>query len=92
MREPGTLRPGEIPRYFLGVAEPTPRLSFGDVRQGLPAALESSQRRAFCQTIRQRNVTANPLTAFSALSGSSADGSLPLPPEPCRACYKMFGV
>ncbi len=83
---------GAIPRYFLGEAYPTPRLSFGDVRQGLPAALESAQRKAFCQAYRQRNVTANPLVAFSALSGVSPDEQLPPPPEPCRACYKMYGV
>jgi MoaA/NifB/PqqE/SkfB family radical SAM enzyme len=81
-----------IPRYFHGEPLPTPRLNFGDVRQGLPAALESVQRQAFCQSFRQRNVTAHPLRAFSALSGVAADEELPLPPEPCRACYKMYGV
>lgn len=83
---------GEIPRYFLGEARPTPRLNFGDVRQGLPAALVSTHRQAFCQSFQQRNVTAHPLRAFSALSGVAPDEELPRPPEPCRACYKMYGV
>lgn len=88
----GLCAQGAIPRYFLGEAYPTPRMNFGNVRQGLPAALESAQRQAFCQAFRRRNVTANPLVAFSALSGVSKDEKLPPPPEPCRACYKMYGV
>ncbi len=83
---------GEIPRYFGGESHPTPRINFGDVRQGLPAALDSLQRRVFCQAFRQRNVTANPLVAFSVLSGVSKGEALPPPPQPCRACYKMYGV
>jgi len=83
---------GEIPRYFLGESQPTERVDFGNVRQGLAAAMQGEGRRQFCQAFQQRNVTANPLSAFSALAGVSADEALPLPPEPCRACYKMYGV
>ena len=83
---------GEIPRFFLGESRPTQPVSFGNVRSGLMEALNSPAREAFVRRFRERAaVTRDPLAGFTWLAGNP-EPALPPPPEPCRSCYKMFGV
>lgn len=91
------------PRYFRAKStqaaewrpislEPGSPGQFGHVREGLTQVLESKRRREFIRAFHNRNITRSPVVAFSYLAGADDHTELPLPPEPCRACYKMLGV
>lgn len=83
---------GQIPRYYQGELNPIPPLSFGNISQGLPQALEGRSRRAFKSAFQRRDISSSPLASFTYLADQSSGGELPPPPEPCRYCYKMLGV
>ncbi|MCX7671416.1 MAG: radical SAM protein [Anaerolineae bacterium] len=81
---------GTAPRYFEGVAHPLAPVSFGRVEDGFMAAWEGRPRRDFNALFAARR-TAGYTALLLAGTGGEA-GELPAPPEPCRHCYKMFGV
>jgi len=82
---------GQIPRFFNQEARPFDTITFGNVRTGLAQALQGEDREAFVSAFKKRNVSTSPLAMFSYIS-SQEEPDLPLPPEPCRYCYKMLGV
>jgi MoaA/NifB/PqqE/SkfB family radical SAM enzyme len=77
-----------IPRVYEGESRPTTRITFGDVRNGFISAFEGREREAFCAPFRARKAMGG--FAFSVLNGP--DATLPAPPEPCSACYKLWGL
>ncbi|MGC8780800.1 MAG: radical SAM protein, partial [Anaerolineae bacterium] len=81
---------GAVPRYFEGMNHPLTPVSFGHVGDGFMAAWESRPRRDFNAAFVARRTA-----SYSALllAGTGGEvGELPPPPEPCRYCYKIWGV
>jgi hypothetical protein len=58
------------------------------VRDGFLDALQGPAHAAFCAPFRARKAAGR--LPFSVVDGS--DVSLPAPPEPCLACYKLYGM
>lgn len=79
------------PRVFDGADCAFAPVSFGNVRDGLVAVMQSQARAQFVQPIRKRKSAA--LLAL-AVASDETDSliQIPAPPAPCRACPKMFGV
>lgn len=88
--------PGEMPRYFLGEEHKTRAYTFGNVSQGLDSVINGDRRAGFVDGFRKRKACASPLRSFSLLFDTAISGDdpreAPPPPEPCRHCYKMYGV
>ena len=82
---------GEIARYFQGESHPTVGVSFGHVSQGLAQVLEGPPRRSFLAPLKERKDLSSPWMHFS-IQTDWENHALPPPPEPCRYCYKMYGV
>jgi len=81
---------GPAPRYFEGEMRPLMPVSFGQVDDGFMAAWEGRPRRDFNAAFAARR-TAGYSALLAAGTGDDVE-ALPAPPEPCRHCYKMFGV
>lgn len=83
----------EIPRWFEGKAVMVPVVRFGNVQEReLMDIWDGPAYREFRERFAARRL-ALATRAMAALSGSaSADSDIPLPPEPCRTCYKLYGV
>ncbi len=79
---------GAIPRLFEGDDHSALPVFFGDVRDGFLDALQGPARAAFCAPFRVRKAAGR--VPLAVLDGS--DVPLPAPPEPCRACYKLYGL
>lgn len=79
---------GAIPRFFEGAHHPTPPIAYGDVRDGFLDVLQGPAHAAFCAPFRARKAAGR--VPFAVLDGS--DVPLPAPPEPCRSCYKLYGL
>jgi MoaA/NifB/PqqE/SkfB family radical SAM enzyme len=86
----GLTVPGAIPRYFDGESHPFETLSFGNIQDGLTAALQGKERQAFIDIFRRRNMSSTPLALFTYMSGQSDE--IPPAPVPCQFCYKMLGI
>jgi hypothetical protein len=83
---------GQIPRYYYGESHPFDTISFGNVSTGLDQALHGKERETFISAFKRRNVGSNPLAMFAYMTDDDSEAELPLPPAPCRHCYKMLGV
>ncbi len=83
---------GQIPRFYQGESYPYDTVSFGTVSAGLDQALHGKKREMFISAFKRRNVSGNPLAMFAYMTDQEREAELPLPPEPCRYCYKMLGV
>jgi MoaA/NifB/PqqE/SkfB family radical SAM enzyme len=84
----------DIPRCFEGESSAVPRLTFGNIlTQDLLEIWDSPGYRAFRQQFMRRRleVGARALWAVTG-EGEGADAEMPPPPEPCRTCYKLYGV
>jgi len=79
-----------VPRYFYGENWPMPPVSFGDVRDGLLEVIEGPRRKAFCDAFQKRKSSARAALLFVATAGEQPPPHEP--PEPCRHCYKLFGI
>jgi MoaA/NifB/PqqE/SkfB family radical SAM enzyme len=84
----------EIPRVFDGQLLSVPRVWFGDIReQELLEIWEAPAYRAFRQQFEARRMAA--ITRASAVVAGLSSASrkaLPLAPECCRSCPKLFGA
>jgi len=84
----------DIPRSFEGQSLRVPRLRFGNVMdQDLMEIWESQDYRAFRRLFERRLTEAMALAVGVETGSGDAyhPGPLP-PPEPCRTCYKLYGV
>ncbi len=83
----------EIPRYFGGRSLSVPRVRFGNIKdRDLMAIWSSPAYQQFRQQFAARLSEAR--TRALGLSALSGDASEPgtAPPEPCRTCYKLYGL
>jgi MoaA/NifB/PqqE/SkfB family radical SAM enzyme len=83
---------GQIPRFYQGEPHPFDTISFGNVSGGFDLALHGKERETFISAFKRRNVGSNPLAMFAYMTDQDLETELPLPPVPCRHCYKMLGV
>jgi MoaA/NifB/PqqE/SkfB family radical SAM enzyme len=83
---------GQIPRFYQGEFHPFDTISFGNVCDNFPRALQGQERETFVTTFKNRDVGKSPLAMFTYLAGDTNEGELSLPPAPCQYCYKMLGV
>lgn len=83
---------GTMPRLFEGEEHPATPIIFGNVREGLVALMEGSRRAEFTDAFRARCTSA--FVALMLPVEEMKNGTPPLPaaPEPCRHCYKLYGV
>ena len=84
----------DIPRIFGGRALAVPRLRFGNILgQDLLEIWAAPPYRDFRRQFAAR-LAAVRAQALGTLTGGGAEakGELPPPPEPCRTCYKLYGV
>jgi MoaA/NifB/PqqE/SkfB family radical SAM enzyme len=83
----------EIPRCFQGKPVRVPAARFGNVlEQGLMNIWENPAYRAFRKSFADRRL-ALAARSVAAVSGTAgAEWKMPPPPEPCRTCYKLYGV
>lgn len=88
----GMARNGEISRYFDGQPAPFKRLSFGQIEDGLEKVLQGARRKTFTHPFRARSKAASAGNRFLGLLMGDPELSLPKPPEPCRNCYKLYGI
>ena len=88
----GMARNGQISRYFDGQPAPFKRLSFGHIEDGLENILQGARRQAFIRPFRARSKAVSAANRFLALIMGDSELSLPKPPEPCRNCYKLYGI
>lgn len=82
----------QIPRFYHGMSYPFDTISFGNVSTDLGQALRGEERETFISAFKRRNVGSNPLAMLAYMTDQDSDTELPLPPAPCRHCYKMLGV
>lgn len=82
---------GQIPRFYYGEPHPFDTITFGNVQADFAQALYGKERKKFLSAFENRNVGSAPLAMLTYMTGQS-DAELPLPPSPCRYCYKMLGV
>jgi len=80
------------PRVFEGQACAFAPVSFGNVRDGLLAAMQGEPRKIFLQPIRQRRSAALLALAVASDETDQPLVRIPDPPAPCRFCPKMYGV
>jgi len=83
----------EIPRWFEGrqVMVPAPR--FGNVQdQDLMEIWEGPALCEFRGRFVQREMVATTGALFAATGGADRGADPPPPLEPCRTCYKLYGV
>jgi MoaA/NifB/PqqE/SkfB family radical SAM enzyme len=83
---------GQVPRYYQGKPHPFDTVSFGSVFTGLDQALHGKERETFRAAFERRNIGQSPLAMFNYMTDQGHETGLPLPPAPCRHCYKMLGV
>lgn len=88
----GMAHNGLISRYFDGQPAPFKRLSFGMIEDGLEDVLDGARRQAFTRPFRARSKAASAANRFLALLMGDPELSVPKPPEPCRNCYKLYGI
>lgn len=84
----------DIPRWFDGHPLVVPRLRFGNVMEGdLMGIWNSPAYRAFRQQFVRRRlwVAARTIGAVGGGAGMS-EGNPPPAPDPCRTCYKLYGL
>ena len=83
----------EIPRCFQGRPVTVPAARFGNVlEQELLDIWENPAYRAFRKRFADRRL-ALAARSVAAVSGTaSTEWKMPSPPEPCRMCYKLYGV
>jgi hypothetical protein len=80
-----------IPRRFAGAPAPVPRLAFGNVlERDLFEIWDSPEYTAFRAQFADRVRSA----ALSVLSAPGSADPTPKPPapQPCRCCYKLYGI
>lgn len=83
---------GQAPRFYHGEPRPFDTLSFGNVRDGLPQALQGMERRKFIEPLKRRNASTGLLALIAYLTEQNGGESLPNPPAACQSCYKMLGI
>jgi MoaA/NifB/PqqE/SkfB family radical SAM enzyme len=83
---------GDIPRYYESEFHPFDTISFGNISSGLDQSLHGEERETFISAFDRRNIGGNPLAMFAYMTDQESEAELPLPPTPCRHCYKMLGV
>jgi MoaA/NifB/PqqE/SkfB family radical SAM enzyme len=83
---------GQIPRFYQSEPHPFDTISFGNVSGSFDLALYGKERETFISAFKRRNVGSNPLAMFAYMTDQDLETELPLPPVPCRHCYKMLGV
>ncbi len=84
----------DIPRRFEGQSLTIPRLRFGNVLyQDLLDIWNSPAYLAFRRQFASRRlgVASRAIDALTG-NGEGPDSMMPPPPEPCRTCYKLYGV
>jgi MoaA/NifB/PqqE/SkfB family radical SAM enzyme len=83
----------EIPRWFDGKRVTVPAMRFGNIQDR--ELMEIWEGRGY-QEFRERfaaRCLGLATRAFAAFSGGeSGDAKMVPPPEPCRTCYKLYGV
>jgi len=83
----------EIPRLFGGERVTVPAVRFGNLReQELKAIWESPAYVAFRRRFEARLASRSPWAMAAMVAGGETEVSTPEAPEPCRTCYKLFGV
>jgi MoaA/NifB/PqqE/SkfB family radical SAM enzyme len=83
---------GEVPRYFQGQPLPYHPVSFGHICNDLSNVMNGMRRKEFTNAFRRRDMARSPLASFALLSAGEGGSGLPPAPEPCRGCYKLYGV
>jgi MoaA/NifB/PqqE/SkfB family radical SAM enzyme len=84
----------DIPRRFDGRSLAVPRLRFGNVlEQDLLDIWNSAAYRAFREQLARRRLGVA-AWAIGSVGGHEEifERKMPPPPEPCRTCYKLYGV
>jgi MoaA/NifB/PqqE/SkfB family radical SAM enzyme len=83
----------EIPRRFQGSQVSVPVVRFGNVREkDFGEIWEGQAYRAFRQDFLRREMEAATRVLVAATGDAGYEADLPDPPEPCRTCYKLYGV
>ncbi len=83
---------GTIPRLFEGEEHPVMPLLFGNVSDGLTTVLDGSRRAEFTGAFRARRASALMAMTLPIEQMKTESARLPSAPEPCRHCYKLYGV
>ena len=82
----------DIPRRFAGTAVSAPRLRFGNIlERDLQEIWQSPAYRAFRRQFATRRLGLAMRTLRICPEGEALGAQAP-PPEPCRSCYKLYGV
>lgn len=81
-----------FPRYFEGSLENVRRLTFGDVRAGLPRVWGSRPARAFRAAFSRRDQWGRVGYLLDATLSPSTAPAPPAAPPQCRRCYKLYGA
>ena len=83
----------EIPRWFQGKPVSVPVLRLGNVLERECAEIwDSRAYQAFRRQFLQREMEAAARVLIAVTSDAGRETDLPLPPEPCLSCYKLYGV
>jgi MoaA/NifB/PqqE/SkfB family radical SAM enzyme len=83
----------EIPRLFAGQSVTVPAVRFGNVlEQELLEIWESPAYVAFRRRFEARLASRTPWAMAAMAAGGERQVPTPDPPEPCRTCYKLYGV
>lgn len=83
----------QLPRWFGGGQMTVPAKRFGNVRdQDLLDIWEAPAYREFRRRFAERRLGLATRTLAAVSAGGSAESEIPSPPEPCRSCYKLYGV
>jgi len=75
---------GPIPRFFCNQQAPVTPFNYGNVTAGLASVVRNKAARGFRQYFQHRLELTNPFLL--------ANPEVPLPPPPCRSCYKLYGL
>jgi len=83
----------EIPRCFQGKPLCVPATRFGNVLEHeLMDIWENPAYRAFRKRFADRRLALAAKSAAAVSGTAGAEWKMPPPPEPCRTCYKLYGV
>ncbi len=87
--------PGQdaIPRWFEGTGVLVPAVRFGNIEeQDLMEIWDGPAYREFRERFAARRLALATRALAVVSGGGSAGAEIPPPPEPCRTCYKLYGV
>jgi len=83
----------EIPRWFEGKAVTVPVVRFGNVQErDLMDIWDGPAYRDFRERFAARRLALATRALAAVSGGERATAEIPPPPEPCRTCYKLYGV